>query len=115
MGNHVLFTELRQRFEDHLALVARVATDGDAQSALSIMRQEVPGLVAALHALADEHLPDEDGYCRKCRGGPFWRRMPAPCRLLLKVQLASGAATATTQDRTGWNPHRHRLQEPNAT
>lgn len=111
MGNQVLFAELRQRFEDHLELVARVAADGDARSALSIMRREVPRLVAALHALTDEHLPDEDGCCRKCRSGPFWRRTPAPCRMLLKVHLAVGAANATTRDRTRWSPRRHRLQE----
>ncbi|GHH62514.1 hypothetical protein GCM10017774_90510 [Lentzea cavernae] len=114
MGNHVLFNELRERFEAHLALLEQVAVDGDAESALPIMRREVPGLVAALRELADEHLPDDDGHCRKCRSGPFWRRVPAPCRMVLKVHLAVGAATATTRDRTLWTPRRHRLQESTA-
>lgn len=111
MSNLVLFAELRQRLDDHLDLVSQVAADGDAASALSIMRREVPGLVAAVHALVDEHLPDENGCCRKCRSGPFWRRTPAPCRMLIKVHLAVGAAMATTRDRTCWSPRRHRLHE----
>jgi len=111
MGNLVLFAELRQRLDDHLELVSRVAAEGDAKSALSVMRREVPGLVAAFHALVDEHMPDENGCCRKCRSGPFWRRVPAPCRMLIKVHLAVGASKATTRDRTCWSPRRHRLRE----
>ncbi|NGY57609.1 hypothetical protein G7043_01545 [Lentzea sp. NEAU-D13] len=111
MSNLVLFTELRQRLDDHLDLVSRVAAEGDAESALSMIRREVPGLVAAVHALVDEHLPDDNGSCRKCRSGPFWRRIPAPCRMLIQVHLAVGAAKATTRDRTRWSPSRHRLQE----
>ena len=110
MGNRVLFTELRKRLDDHLALVRRVADEGDAQSALSVMRQEVPGLVAALLVLVDEHVPDENDCCRKCRSGPFWRRVSAPCRMLIDVHLAVGAAKATTRDRTCWSPRRHRLR-----
>lgn len=109
MGNLVLFGELRQRLDDHLELVSRVAADGDAKSALSMMRRDVPGLVAALRELVDEHLPDENGSCAKCRSGPFWRRVPAPCRMLIKVHVALGAAKATTRDRTCWNARRHRL------
>ncbi|MET9628285.1 hypothetical protein ABZX92_12555 [Lentzea sp. NPDC006480] len=110
MTNLVLFSELRRRFQEHLDLVSQVAADGDGQSALFVMRQDVPGLVAALRVLTDEHQPDENGNCRKCRSGPFWRRVAAPCRMLLQVHLAVGAATATTRERTHWNPRRHRLQ-----
>lgn len=110
MSNLVLFGELRRRLDDHLERVSRVATDGDADSALSVMRQDVPGLVAALRVFADEHRPDENGRCRKCRSGPFWRRVAAPCRMLLNLHLAVGAAKATTRDRTCWSPRRHRLR-----
>lgn len=111
MGNLVSFAALRQRLEDHLDLLSRVAADGDAASTLSIMRREVPGLVAALRELVDEHLPDENGNCGRCRSGPFWRRMPAPCRMLIKVHVALGAASATTRDRTCWSTRRHRLDQ----
>jgi hypothetical protein len=111
MGNQVLFTELRQRLNDHLDLVSRIADEGDAKSALSVMRRDVPGLVAAIHVLVDEHVPDDNGFCRKCRTGPFWRRTPAPCRMLINVHIAVGAARATTRDRTCWSPRRHRLRE----
>lgn len=111
VSNLVTFTELRQRLVDHLDLLSRVAADGDATSTLSIMRREVPGLVAALRELVDEHLPDENGSCAKCRSGPFWRRVPAPCRMLIKVHVALGAAKATTRDRTCWSTRRHRLRE----
>ncbi|MGW6936863.1 hypothetical protein ACWGE0_42920 [Lentzea sp. NPDC054927] len=111
MGNLVLFAELRKRLDDHLDLVQRVAIDGDATSALPIMRREVPGLVAALRELVEEHLPDENGSCAKCRSGPFWRRVSVPCRMLLKVHLALGAAEATTRDRTCWSTRRHRLRQ----
>ncbi|WP_394617390.1 hypothetical protein JNUCC0626_48670 [Lentzea sp. JNUCC 0626] len=114
MGNEVLFAELRRRFEDHLDLLARVAAEADAESALRILRREVPCLVAALRELADEHQPDESGSCRKCRSGPFWRRVPAPCRMLLNVHLAVGSSTATTRDRVDWAPRRHRLKGPAA-
>lgn len=108
MGNLVLFSELRQRLVDHLDLVSRIAADGDGASALSMARQEVPRLVAALRVLVDEHQPDENGRCKKCRSGPIWRRVSSPCRMLLNVHLAAGAATATTQARTRWQPSRHR-------
>lgn len=111
MGNQVLFVELRRRLDEHLDLLSRVADEADGRSALVLMRQAVPGLVAALRVLTDEHRPDEDGNCRKCRGGPFWRRVPAPCRILLNVHLAAGSATATTRAHTCWVPRRHRLAE----
>ena len=78
MSNLVLFSELRQRLLDHLDLVSRIAVDGDGTSALSMTRQEVPRLVAALRVLVDEHQPDANGRCRKCRSGPIWRRVSAP-------------------------------------
>ena len=111
MGNLVLFSELRQRLVDHLELVSRIAADGDGASVLSMTRQEVPKLVAALLVLVDEHQPDENGSCMKCRRGPIWRRVASPCRMLLNVHLATEAATATTRDRTCWSPRRHRLNE----
>lgn len=111
MSNMVLFGELRQRLDEHLDLVSRVAAEGDAGSALSVMRQDVPGLVAALRVFADEHRPDENGCCRKCRGGPFWRRVAAPCRMLLNAHLASGAATATTRDRRWCGSHGHKSRK----
>lgn len=107
MSNLVLFSELRQRLMDHLDLVSRIATDGDGASALSMARQEVPKLVAALRVLVDEHQPDENGCCKKCRRGPIWRRVSSPCRMLLNVHLAAGAATATTRERMCWRPKRH--------
>ena len=110
MSNLVLFGELRRRFDAHLERVSCVAVDGDAESAVAVMRRDVPGLVAALRVLAAEHEPDENGCCRKCRSGPFWRRVSAPCRMLLTVHLAVGAATATTRERTCWSPRRHRLR-----
>lgn len=109
MSNLVLFSELRRRLDEHLARVLSVAVDGDVASALSVMRRDVPGLVAALRVFADEHQPDGDGRCRKCRSGPFWRRVAAPCRMLLDLHLAVDAATATTRERTSWSPRRHRL------
>lgn len=108
MGNLVLFSELRRRLVEHLDLVSRIAADGDGASALSMARHEVPRLVAALRVFVDEHQPDENGWCRKCRNGPTWRRVPAPCRMLLDVHLAAQAATATTHERTHWQPKRHR-------
>jgi hypothetical protein len=108
MSNLVLFAGLRQSLDDHLERVSRVAVDGDAGSALSVMRHDVLGLVAALRVLADEHQPDENGHCRRCRSGPFWRRVAVPCRMLLDVHLAVGAATAST--RACSSPRRHRLQ-----
>ncbi|MDX8051243.1 hypothetical protein SK571_17790 [Lentzea sp. BCCO 10_0798] len=111
MSNMVLFGELRQRLDEHLDLVSRVAAEGDAGSALSVMRQDVPGLVAALRVFADEHRPDENGCCRKCRGGPFWRRVAAPCRMLLNALLASGAATTTTREHGWFRPRGHRSCE----
>ncbi|WP_159460521.1 hypothetical protein [Lentzea albidocapillata] len=109
MSNLVLFAGLRQSLDDHLERVSRVAVDGDAGSALAVMRQDVPGLVAALRVLADEHQPDENGCCRKCRSGPFWRRVAAPCRMLLNVHIAVGAAMATTRACSS-SPRRHRLR-----
>lgn len=97
------------QFLDHLDLVSRIAVDGDGTSALSMTRREVPRLVAALRVLVDEHQPDENGHCRKWRGGPVWRRVSSPCRMLLNVHLAAGAATATTRDRACWQPRRHRI------
>ena len=93
-------------------IVALVGESGSGKtvSALSIMRHDVPGLVAALRALADEHQPDENGYCGKCRSGPFWRRVAAPCRMLLAVHLAVGAATATTRARQCPSSRRHELR-----
>lgn len=108
MSNPVLFSELRQRLVDHLDLVSRIAVEGDGASALSMTRQEVPRLVAALRVLVDEHQPDENGSCRRCRGGPIWRRVSSPCRMLLDVHLAAEAATATTRERVCWRPRRHR-------
>jgi hypothetical protein len=108
MSNPVLFSEMRQRLVDHLDLVCRIAVDGDGASALSMTRQEVPRLVAALRVLVDEHQPDENGRCGRCRSGPVWRRASSPCRLLLNVHLAAGAATATTRERVCWRPKRHR-------
>jgi hypothetical protein len=102
MGNLVLFTELRKRIDDHLDLVHRVAIDGDATSALPIMRREVPGLVAALRELVEEHLTDENGSCAKCRSGPFWRRVSVPCRMLLKVHIALGAAKVSFEQSIKW-------------
>lgn len=110
MSNLVLFAALRRSLDDHLERVGRVAVEGDAGSALSVMRHDVPGLVAALRALADEHQPDENGYCRKCRSGPFWRRVAAPCRMLLAVHFAVGAATAATPARMCPSPRRHELR-----
>lgn len=107
MSNLVLFSELRQRLADHLDYVSRVAADGDGPSALSMARQEVPRLVAALRVFVDEHLPDENGQCKKCRSGPLWRRVPSPCRVLLNVHLVAEAATATTRERACWQPRRH--------
>lgn len=109
MSNLVLFSELRQRLLDHLDLVSRIAVDGDGTSALSMTRQEVPRLVAALRVLVDEHQPDKNGHCLQCRGGPIWRRVSSPCRMLLNVHLAAGAATATTRDRRCWRPRRHQI------
>lgn len=108
MSNLVLFSELRQRLVDHLDHVSRVAADGDGASVLSMARQEVPRLVAAVLVFVDEHQPDENGHCRKCRSGWLWRRVPSPCRMLLDVHLAVQAATATTRDRARWEPRRHR-------
>lgn len=108
MGNLVLFSELRRRLVEHLDLVSRIASDGDGASALSMARQEVPRLVAALRVFVDQHQPDENGCCRKCRSGPVWRRVSAPCRMLLDVHLAAQAATATTRERTCWQPKTHR-------
>lgn len=108
VSNLVLFSELRQRLVDHLDLVSRIAVDGDGASALSMARHEVPRLVAALRVFVDEHQPDEDGRCKKCRSGPLWRRVPSPCRMLLNVHLAVEAATATTRERACWRPRRHR-------
>ncbi|MDX8033804.1 hypothetical protein SK803_26585 [Lentzea sp. BCCO 10_0856] len=108
MSNPVLFSELRRRLADHLDLVSRIAVDGDGASVLAMARREVPQLVAALRVLVDEHQPDENGQCKRCRSGPIWRRVSSPCRMLINVHLATGAATATTRERTCWRPRRHR-------
>lgn len=110
MSNLVLFSELRSRLDDHLDRIACVAVQGAADVAVVVMRQDVPGLVAALRVLAAEHEPDENGRCRKCRTGLFWRRVSAPCRMLLDVHLAVEAATATTRERACWSPRRHRFR-----
>jgi hypothetical protein len=107
MSNHVLFGGLRRNLDDHLERVLRVAVDGDAGTALAVMRQDVPGIVAALRALAEGHQADENGYCEKCRSGPFWRRVAAPCRMLLDVHLAVTVA-ATARKCSG--PQSHRLR-----
>ncbi|RDI25402.1 hypothetical protein DFR72_10894 [Lentzea flaviverrucosa] len=108
MSNQVLLAGLRRNLDEHLERVSRVAVDGDAGAALTVMRQDVPGIVAALRVLAEEHRADEDGHCQKCRSGPFWRRVAAPCRMLLDVHLA--VTVAATTARACASPQSHGLR-----
>ncbi|GLY55222.1 hypothetical protein [Lentzea sp. NBRC 102530] len=107
MSNQVLFVGLRRNLDEHLERVLRVAVDGDAGAALAAMRHDVPGIVAALQGLADRHRADENGCCRACRSGPFWRRVAVPCRVLLDVHLA---VTVAMTARTSAAPQSHRLR-----
>ncbi|MGI5506452.1 hypothetical protein [Lentzea sp. CA-135723] len=108
MSNQVLSAGLRRNLDEHLDRVTQVAVEGDAGTALTFMRQHVPGIVAALKVLADEHQADENGHCSKCRSGPFWRRVAAPCRMLLDVHLA--VTVAATTARACASPQSHRLR-----
>lgn len=79
--------------------MSRVAADGDAKSALSIMRREVPGLVAALRELVDEHLPEE----RKLRKVPQWTVLAQGARAVPDADQGSRGAWSGEGHNTG--PH----------
>jgi hypothetical protein len=82
-----LFGELDRSLHDRLGELIRHAENGDDATARRLAMVEVPKMVAALHALLDEHHPDDHGRCATCRRGRFGRRLPAPCRAYLAAHL----------------------------
>jgi hypothetical protein len=111
-NNNVVFAALRDRLWSDLDAVVDVVLDGDDHTAAVVARGELPGLIAGLHALLAQHVPDANGHCRHCRAGRWWRRTPVPCRALLEFQLARDDAPtrrprhrlSTTRNRTTTTP-----------
>ena len=89
--------ELAQSLRADLAVVARMVDVGGDDAVAAVARSEMPRLLAALHALLDEHQPDVNGRCPMCRDRRFWRlhywrRPNVPCRAFLAARLAWTAA-----------------------
>ncbi|WP_433263536.1 hypothetical protein ACQPZF_32490 [Actinosynnema sp. CS-041913] len=91
-----VFSQLDKSLHEHLDAVVRLATTGDDETATELARSELPLVVAALRALLDEHTPDEHGRCQTCRTKRFSRKLPAPCRAYLGVQLAMTMAAESS-------------------
>ena len=113
-NNNVVFTALRERLWADLDAACDVVLAGDDHTAAVVARGELPSLIAGLQALLAQHVPDANGHCRECRGGRWWRRVPVPCRALLKFQLArDDAATHQPRHRLARTPKppaaRHRF------
>ncbi|MEU4449506.1 hypothetical protein AB0K14_40635 [Actinosynnema sp. NPDC050801] len=87
-NNNVVFAALRERLWADLDAMCDVVLGGDDHTVAVVTRGELPGLIAGLQALLALHVPDENGHCRQCRSGRWWRRVPVPCRVLLEFQLA---------------------------
>jgi hypothetical protein len=82
-----LFGELDRSLHERLGDLIRQAENGDDTTNRRLAMVEVPRMVIALHALLDEHHPDDDGRCLTCRRGRFGRRPPGPCRAYLAAHL----------------------------
>lgn len=97
--NYVSYNEIRASVIAHLNQVRDIAEDADDDTVLAMARTEVPALLAGTVALISLHRPDDQGRCRACRAGRWWRRRPVPCRPLLEFQLAVRAAANTGHGR----------------
>jgi hypothetical protein len=119
-NNNVVFAALRDRLRSDLDAVIDVVLDGDDHTTAVVARSELPGLVAGLHALIAQHVPDANGHCRYCRAGRWWRRTPVPCRALLEFRLARDDALthrprhrlSTTRSRTATATRFLRCRDP---
>ncbi|MFI9811435.1 hypothetical protein [Saccharothrix variisporea] len=91
--NYVSYNEIRAGVIARLDRVSDIAEDGEDEAVICVAREEVPALLAGTRALISLHRPDDQGRCRACRGGRWWRRRPVPCRPLLEFQLAVHTAS----------------------
>ncbi|WP_237774687.1 hypothetical protein [Actinosynnema sp. ALI-1.44] len=84
-----MFQELDEAVQGTLAVLERVAAEGDDHAAAALARTEVAPLVRAVRVLLREHRPDENGCCAVCRRRWWqWRRPNVPCRVYLAARLA---------------------------
>lgn len=72
--------------QEYLTDVAERSKAADDSAAVPLTKLELPRIAAALQAVLNEHRPDGNGRCRRCR--PRWfGRSPAPCRAYLTAHL----------------------------
>lgn len=100
----VVFAALRERLWSDLDATYDRILDADDRTAAEEARAHLPGLIAGLHTLLEQHVPDAEGHCGHCGGGRWWRRVSVPCQVLLTFQLARQQASTSRP--------RHRRRTP---